>query len=94
MKKKIALSFSIFTLAVVLIFNVAIATNGKNLDLSLNFLGFCTQAQAEEAFYDTNCGSTTLCMDGNNLHYGTMTWDNGHITCCGLSTTTAGKKGS
>ena len=86
MKKKILFGLCLFTISVVLIFNVAIATNGSNSGLSLDSLGFCFQAQAENGSTDTQCNGTQ-CMDVNGLHYRTAI-NTGTLerTCCGICT--------
>jgi len=87
MKNKILTGFSLLTLVVVVVLNLAIAINDSNGNLSIDFLGFINQAQAENGTTTTQCNGSA-CEGANGMFYKTDTKDNGVRICCGVTTET------
>jgi len=86
MKNKILSSFGVVIIVVLLVFNVVIATNESNSELSLTSLNLFFLAQAENGTTTTQCNGSA-CMDVNGLHYTTAINTGTQVrTCCGLAT--------
>lgn len=92
MKKKIYGSFCILTIAILIAFNIRLATKGNISGVLLDSLNLCAQAHAESS--SDSCPGTIWCDDWNGLHMNSSFKEDGTECCCAIASVTRGKKAS